>query len=182
MQIEFSGTHTRGEYFRAVLLAFQPAPRGMVNRAAIAAAAAIFYVAFLVRWAGSDGVNLSEPVRLLLHVLAAAIVLFILLEPYIIALVTAVRLWRDPALHTEWTGRITVAGITFLPSERQLRWESVVRSAKSAGLVVLLTGPARFLALPRVFFRSDEDWERFLRLVDSKVRPPAPRRKPNGRK
>jgi len=181
MQIEFAGTHERGTYFRAVRLAFQPTRRGMLNRILIAGAAAVFYIAFLVNWAGTGGIHLAEPVRMLLHVLAALIVLFILLEPVVIATVTAARLWRDPAVRSRWAGRVTAAGITFLPSERQLRWDSVVRSAQSDDLAVLLTGPASFLALPRSFFRSDEDWTRFRRLIDSKVRPPAPMRRPDRR-
>jgi hypothetical protein len=182
MDIEFNGKHQRAKYFRAVFLAYRPTLRLFTNRAILAVAIASLYIAYQVNLAPDRTLPMAAPSRLMWHFVAAFVFLLVLSEPFLAPLYVALRLWRDPSVHAEWKGRVNALGITFAESGRTVRWDSFREAILKKDVVILKTGAAGFLSLPRNFFKSDADWQRLLRLAEIKVHPLTQRGKSSGLK
>jgi hypothetical protein len=180
MDIEFIGQHQRALYFRAVFLAYRPTLRLFTNRAILAVAIAALYIAYQVNLAPDRALPMVAPSRLMWHFVAAFVFLLVLSEPFLAPLYVAIRLWRDPSVHTVWKGRINALGITFADSGRTIRWDSFREAIRKPDVVILKTGSVGFLSLPRYFFKSEPDWQRVLRLAETKVHPLTPQGKTPG--
>jgi hypothetical protein len=183
MDIEFFGFHHRAAYFHAVFVAYRPTFRMVVNRALLAVALASLYLAYQLKLSPDRAIPLLAPARMPLHILALLIFLLLLAEPLLAPVYIAIRLWRDPAVHVEWRGRADNRGITFSASGRNILWDSFRGIILEPDGIIFKTGTAGFLSLPREFFHSDSDWQRFRNLAEKKVRSKAvPGRKPNIKK
>jgi hypothetical protein len=183
MDIEFSGYHHRAAYFHAVFIAYRPTFRMFINRAFFAVALASLYLAYQLNLAPDRTLPFLAPSRLLWHIVALLIFLLLIAEPYLAPVYVAMRLWRDPSVHVEWKGRVSTRGITFSASGRNILWESFREMILEPDGIILKTGAAGFISLPRDFFHSDSDWRRFCKLAETKVHPnPIPGKAPGLRK
>ena len=170
MDIEFSGYHHRAAYLHAVYVAYRPTLRMFASRAFFAIALASLYLAYQLNLAPDRTLPLLAPARLPWHILALVIFLLLLAEPFLAPIYVAIRLWRDPSVHVEWRGRVNYRGITFSASGRNILWDSFRGMILEPDGIILKTGAAGFLSLPREFFHSDSDWQRFCNLAEKKVR------------
>jgi hypothetical protein len=183
MDIEFSGHHERGAYFHAVFVAYRPSFRMFTNRVFFAAALGALYLAYQLKLSPDRTLPFLVPSRLLWHIVALLIFLLLIAEPFLAPVYVAMRLWRDPSVHVEWEGRVNTRGIAFSASGRNILWESFREIIREPDGIILKTGAAGFLWLPRNFFHSDSDWQRFCQLAEIKVRPNAtPGKPPSSRK
>jgi hypothetical protein len=179
MQIDFSGRHTRAEYFRAVWIAYRPAMRIIANRLILATSAGLLYIAYQINLAPERMLSWLDPSRLIWHLAAALVLLVVVAEPFVAPWYVAIRLWRDPAARTDWQGRIGPTGITFNVSGRSIRWDAFIQAISQSDILVLKTGTSGFLALPKRFFQGDADWRQACQLASSRVKPaPHSRRLP----
>jgi hypothetical protein len=169
MDIEFSGYHHRAAYFHAVSVAYRPTVRMFASRALLAVALASLYLAYQLNLAPDRTLPLLAPDRLPWHILALLIFFFLLAEPLLAPVYIAFRLWRDPSVHVEWQGRVNARGITFSASGRNIRWDSFRKMILEPDGIIFKTGATGFLSLPRDFFHSDSDWQRFCNLAEKKV-------------
>jgi hypothetical protein len=178
MDIEFSGHHHRAAYFHAVSVAYRPTFRMFANRVFFAVALASLYLAYQLNLAPDRTLPFLTPSRLFWHIVAVLIFLLLIAEPYLAPVYIAMRLWRDPSVQVEWEGRVNSRGITFSASGRNILWESFRDMILEPDGIILKTGPAGFLWLPRDYFHSDSDWQRFCQLAETKVRSKATPGKP----
>jgi hypothetical protein len=84
----------------------------------------------------------------------------------------AKRRWRDSLeLREDRTYSFTEAGIqvTGTTFAAFVAWSHIVAARRSTDQVVLSTGQQLFYLIPVRAFESDEMWDRFCRLVESKV-------------
>ena len=169
MDIEFSGYHHRATYFHAVYVAYRPTFRMFASRAFLAVALASLYLVYQMNFAPDRTLPLLAPTRLLWHIVALLIFFILLAEPFLAPVYVAIRLWRDPSVHVEWQGRVNTRGITFSASGRNILWDSFREMILVPDGIILKTGAAGFLSLPRDFFHSDSDWQRFCKLAETKV-------------
>jgi hypothetical protein len=169
MDIEFSGHHHRAAYFHVVYIAYRPTLRMFASRAFLAVALASLYLAYQMNLAPDRTLPLLAPGRLMWHIVALLIFFLLLAEPFLAPVYVAIRLWRDPSVHVEWQGRVNTRGITFSASSRNILWDSFREMILEPDGIILKTGAAGFLSLPRDFFHSDSDWQRFCKLAETKV-------------
>jgi len=169
MDIEFSGYHHRTPYFHAVYIAYRPTFRMFASRAFLAVALASLYLVYQLNLSPDRTLPLLAPTRLVWHIAAILIFFLLLAEPFLAPVYVAIRLWRDPSVQVEWQGRVNTRGITFSASGRIILWNSFREIILEPDGIIFKTGPAGFLSLPRNFFHSDSDWQRFCRLAETKV-------------
>jgi len=183
MDIEFSGHHLRAAYFHAVYVAYRPTFRMFASRAFLAVALASLYLVYQMNLAPDRTLPFLAPARLVWHIVALVVFFLLLAELFLAPVYVAIRLWRNPSVHVEWQGRVNTRGITFSVSGRIILWDSFREMILEPDGMILKTGPAGFLSLPRNFFHSDSDWQRFCKLAETKVHPnPIPGKAPGLRK
>jgi hypothetical protein len=168
MEIEFHGTYTRQDVFRAVLLANKPTTRKALVRIGISLLAIGLYVAFVVFAAEKTQAPLLDTGSLGRHLFTLILVGFFQFYPEILSLITAAKLWRDPVFRNPFSGTISSAGIQYTGKKSLLDWKRFKKRQISTDLIALLTKDGILSFFPRRFFRSDADWERVTQLVSFK--------------
>jgi hypothetical protein len=168
MEIPFKGQHDRNTFFRAVRLANQPVRNGSRLRWLVLAALAVVIVLSiqsLLKPENSDGFTW---VRL---GLGLGLLLAYLLWPYGLSYIQARRIWKDPAIRQEISGRLQERGITYTNTNpyRTVPWDRYARLRLAPDLATLLTAAGVLTVLPRSFFKSDSDWQNACKLLQSKV-------------
>lgn len=66
-------------------------------------------------------------------------------------------------------GRISPLGIQHDPSQDWEAWEKFIKVHRTPDLVVILSDTGNFVALPRSFFSSNQDWKNLNQFVDQRV-------------
>ncbi|MGD8399292.1 MAG: YcxB family protein [Anaerolineae bacterium] len=164
MRIELAGRYTKQDIDRALAL-----DRGRVKRIMgmaygfVALLMALAAVAGALAAPGDVAANLGAAVpRLALALLLGAA---LLLWPRIQSRVVAnSALYRGPV-----TGAVSDVEVSLASAEAESRvlWEEVEAYAKADDIVLLYAGGEAVKTLPRHFFASDEEWQRFQRRVEA---------------
>jgi hypothetical protein len=89
------------------------------------------------------------------------------LQPYF----GARSLWANPSVRRKLIGVITNKGIIYQLEEgnNEILWERFNRLRKANNLVTLVTREGLLVIFPRTFFKNESDWQKFERLVDTRV-------------
>ena len=166
MQIKFQGQYDKDLFFRAVALANRP-PKNrqrLLSIMLVIAIGAIGVISYRIittkDWTGNI-------IYLTAAIFMVGFVAQIFLRPYIVAR----KLWTNPGTQRPLQGVITNQGITyqFPDGQNQIAWERLKRMQKTADLVTLVRQDGLLLVFPRRFFKNDNNWEKFNKLVSSYV-------------
>lgn len=166
MQINFYGQYDRELFFRAVKLANQKT-KGRLR---------FLYFVLLVGF-GALGVVIyrlyessdfrGNVVYLVAIFIITGVAVYDLLQPHL----TARKLWANPGVQRELTGRITNKGIAYVFPEgtNEISWDKFNRLKKNSDLITLVRRDGLLLVFPRRFFKNASDWQKFDKLVTSRV-------------
>ena len=164
MDIEFKGQYEKQQYFKAISLAGRPSKRGLILRVLIFAGFTgvfIWLVVTTVLDIGSSGLDIPRVFR---HMITALILAYFIFRPYVNIYLTANKLWNDPITRREISGIVSNQGVSYEAAE--VKWDEYAIKRLTADMVVLVTADRRMTFLPRNFFNSDGDWNRFTQLVE----------------
>lgn len=169
MQIKFQGQYEKDLFFKAVALANRPPKNrqrllSILLVIAIGASGVIGYrIVTSEDWAGNF-------VYLAAAIFMGGYVAYIFLRPY----VAARKLWANPGTQRPLKGTINKLGITynFPEGEISIEWKDFYRLQKTNDLATIVRRKDGLLVIfPKHFFKSENDWLRFYKLVENKVAP-----------
>ncbi len=170
MDIVMSGEYQKAHFARAIALVNGPSRRGTALRAVLAIlfAAGYGYLLYEYVTGGERGA-----VWLGRRAISLIVVAYVLFAPYVRNWQLARRLWKETQSDPSVSARLSVQGLTFLPSaaDVQFTWEAFSRLNVEDDMIVLTMPDGTFAVLPRTFFASDEEWQRARLLVQSRVKP-----------
>jgi hypothetical protein len=169
MELEFNGQYDQPTYFKAVSLVYRPSRRSLLTRIFVFILFGAMYAVLIAGNSQEVTRSTLEVARLFRHLLTLLLLGYLVFQPYITAYRTAARLWKDPVVRRRLAGRISSLGIQYAPSQEWIGWADFIKVHKTPGLVVLLTAARNFVALPRTFFGSDQDWVILNQMIDSRV-------------
>jgi len=89
------------------------------------------------------------------------------LQPYL----GARQMWKNPSVRRKLAGVVTKKGILYRleAGNNEIPWERFTRVRKANNLVTLVTREGLLVIFPRTFFKNDSDWQKFERLVDTRI-------------
>ena len=172
MEIDYEGQLTREELFRAVTLANRPSRRRAAVRIGLAILVLIAYPALILLSASEGGLSSYEIVRSSRHLITVLLLEIFLLQPFYMPYFTARKLWSNALMRTPDKGSITDRGVVYQMGDatREYPWESYAKLRKSDTVAALITADRILCPFPRSYFHSAEDWDRFLKIVEFRVK------------
>jgi hypothetical protein len=166
MQIKFQGQYDRDLFFRAVALANRP-PKNRQRLLSVLLVIAIGAVGVIGYRMITTGDWANNIVYLIAAIFMGGFAFQIFLRPFL----AARKLWENPGTRRPLKGVITNQGITYIlpEGENQIDWKHFNRLQKTKELVTLVRKDGLLLVFPRSFFKNDTHWQKFNKLVSSKV-------------
>jgi hypothetical protein len=166
MQINFQGQYDRDLFFRAVMLANRP-PKNRQRLLSVLLVVAIGALGVISYRIITTGDLLGNAIYLAAAIFMGGLVVQIFLRPYFVAR----KLWENPGTRRPLRGTVTNRGITYvLPEgENQIEWGRFNRLQRNDQMVTLVRKDGLLIVFPRSFFKSENNWKKFNRLVDEKV-------------
>ena len=166
MQLKFNGKYDKKLFFNAVRLANEP---GRTSRLMYIMVGMVFGVVTVTTindliatgdWAG----NMIEIALILLMGL-------VLYQAYVPSYLGARKMWTTELEQRIMSGNISKNGIiyNFTKGDKSYAWSDFNRLRKTPNLITLITLGGMLLIFPRHFFKNDSDWERFTKLVSTRV-------------
>jgi hypothetical protein len=168
MQINFQGQYDKDLFFKAVALANRP-PKNRQRLLSIMLVIAIGGIGVIGYRIITSGDFLGNFVYLTAAIIMGGFVVQIFLRPYLVAR----KLWANPGTQRSLKGTITNQGITYvLPEgENKIEWVRFNRLQKTNNLVTLVRKDGLLVIFPQRFFKSENDWQKFNKLVSKQVTP-----------
>lgn len=165
-EIRFSGKYDKKVFFRAVHLANQPSRRKPWVLPAIAMAVMVVFVILVIRLISSRDI-IENASYIAIIMIAGGFTARSYLLPYL----AARKLWKNRSIHEEHMGNISQTAIVYhlKIGKNEIPWQRFARVRKTNDFTALVTRDGLLIIFPKEFFRSSSDWERFNRLVGSKV-------------
>jgi hypothetical protein len=167
MQIRFQGQYDKDLFFKAVALANRPT-KDRQRLLSIMLVIAIIAIGVICYRIITTGDLLSNAIFLAAAIFMAGFVTQIFVRPNFVAR----KLWSNPGTQRPLKGTITKQGISYVfpEGETTINWGHFKRVQKTDDLVTLVRGKDGLLVVfPRTFFKSQNNWQKFKRLVDEKV-------------
>lgn len=166
MEISFRGQYDQELFYKSVMLANQP-PK---SRRYVQTFMSMFIVAAIVVLVSrliESGDILGNATYIALVMLIGAFLLRSFLQPYL----AARKLWANPAVRRKLNGVVTKKGISYQleAGTNEILWERFMRVRKTRNLVTLTTREGLLVIFPRRFFKNDADWQKFERLVETRI-------------
>ena len=89
------------------------------------------------------------------------------LQPYL----AARKMWNNPSVRRKLAGVVTKKGIEYRleAGNNEIPWERFTRVRRAQNLVTLVTREGLLVIFPSTFFKNEADWQKFERLVDTKI-------------
>jgi len=169
MEVKFRGFYSKADVYHAVFLANRPPARKTRMRTGIAAIALVVYVAYVVYSAYKAHSPVLEMQSLGSHILILILLGVFLWYPKLISWITALKIWRAPTFHKEFSGMISEAGIQYDGKKTIITWQQIARNQSTEDMIVLLTSNGILSFFPRGFFRSAGDWQRAIQTVEGEL-------------
>ncbi len=168
MQINFQGQYDKDLFFRAVALANRP-PKNrqrLLSVMLVIAIGGVGVIGYRIITSGDWGGNI---VYLAAAIFMGGFVARIFLRPYF----AARKLWADPGTQRPLKGTVNKQGVNYVfpQGEITIEWGQFNRLQKTDDLVTLVRKDGLLVVFPRHFFKSANNWQKFNKLVDSKVIP-----------
>ena len=124
-------------------------------------------IAVLVSRLMETGDILGNATYIVLIMIIGAFLVRSYLQPYL----AARSMWANPSVRRKLTGVVTKKGIVYQleAGSNEILWERFMRVRKARNLITLVTREGLLVIFHRSFFKSDADWQKFERLVDTKI-------------
>ena len=167
--ITFSGTYTRAEWLRGLNIAMRPSKGALALRLL---ALALFVVALGIIAAAFIRGEPIETLRLIRNVMAAVVLGFWAIQPFLRARQLAAAQWKRAGGKVSLSGAVTEEGIQTNASPEIDRWNMYLKAVQLEDMVVLMGGDGLATILPQRFFPDDRAWRDFRAMVEFKVRGP----------
>ena len=166
MQIKFNGQYTKDLFFKAVRVANQPSRNARVMNIFVALVFGVLLV--------TTTKNVAHTGDLAGNLISIALLLimgFLLYQAYVPPYLGARQMWTPELARRVFKGTITKKGITynFPKGDKSYQWSDFNRLRTAPSFVTLITLTGMLLVFPRYFFKTDADWERFTKIVESNV-------------
>jgi hypothetical protein len=168
MQINFQGQYNRDLFFRAVALANRP-PKNRQRLLSFLLVISIGSFGVVIYRVISSGDLLGNIVYLAAAIFMGGLVSQILLRPYFVAR----KMWEKPGTRRPLKGFADSQGLTYqlLEGDNHILWARINRLQQIDNLLTLVRNDGLLLVFPRGFFKNQNDWQEFNKLVNSKVSP-----------
>lgn len=165
MQIKFKGQYTRKLFFSAVRLANQSGRTAQVMHIFVGLVFAVLTVITV-----QDLIATQDWVGNIISLALLSLMGIVLYQAYVPPYLGARRMWTE-SVQRPLRGAVTKDGVTyhFAQGSKVYPWTEINRRRTTKGLVTLVTLTGMLLVFPRYFFHSDADWERFKKLVETRV-------------
>ena len=166
MEIPFHGQYDQDLFYKSVMLANQPPKNRRLVRTFMLLFIAAAVVVLVMRLADSGDV-LGNATYIALMMLVGAFLGRSYLQPYL----AAREMWKNPSVRRKLAGVVTQKGILYRldAGENEILWERFLRVRKVKNLITLTTREGLLVIFPRAFFKNDADWQKFERLVNTRV-------------
>lgn len=166
MEISFRGQYDKDLFYKAIILANQPARNRRVMNLFMALFVLAAGVVLVQRVLESRNILENAAYIALVMIVAAFVV-----RPYLQPRLAARTLWDNPSVQRPLQGTITSRGITYIfdAGQKHISWETINRMRKNPVMVTLVTITGLTLIFPQRFFKNDADWQRFNALIEKKV-------------
>ena len=172
MDIEFHGQYSKDILFKALSLINKPSKRSAILRILLFIVFLSIYIPLVVMVANNEDRSSYEVYRLIRHFLTIIVLGYFIFQPYISSYFTASRLWNTSVMRKPVSGVISSQGITYSssPSNEIISWENFSKVCKSEDIIAM-TFPGKLpLIFSRSFFNNAEDWAKFQKLVEYKIK------------
>jgi hypothetical protein len=168
MLIDFQGQYDKDLFFKAVALANRP-PKNRQRLLSFLLVIAIGATGVIGYRIITSGDWLGNVIYLAAAIFMGGFVAQIFLRPYFVAR----KMWANPGTQRPLKGTITNQGITYVFPEGSnfIEWGRFNRLQKTSDLVTLVRKDGLLVIFPRSFFKSESNWLKFNKLVDSSVIP-----------
>lgn len=167
MNIEFAGQFEKNQYLKAIQLAGKPKTWSTIWRTALFIVLTGLIIALFVAAKQEGDLSGYRLSRLGRGLIGIALLAYFIFMPYINIYRTANRLWNDPLARRPIHGSVSGLGITF--DTQTTPWDEFAFKHVTDDLVVLVTADRVMSALPRSFFRNEDDWRHFRQMVEQYV-------------
>ena len=166
MEITFRGQYDKNLFYKSVLLANQPPKNRRIVQSFMLAFIVVAIVVLVIRLVQTRDI-LSHATYITVVLLIGAFLARSFLQPYL----AAREMWGNPSVQRKLTGVITKNGIEYRleAGNNEIAWERFTRVRKAQNLVTLVTREGLLVIFPRTFFNNEADWQKFDKLVDTKV-------------
>jgi len=168
MEIPFQGQYDKDLFFKAVALANRP-PKNRQRLLSVMLVISIGALSVIGYRIAASGDWLGNIVYLAAAIFMGGFVGQIFLRPYFVAR----KLWDNPGTQRPLKGFFNNRGITYIfpEGETQIAWARFNRMQKTKELLTLVRNDGLLVIFSRSFFKSEGDWQKFNKLVDSRVSP-----------
>jgi len=168
MQINFQGQYNKDLFFKAVALANRP-PKNRQRLLSVMIVIAIGAIGVIGYRVITSGDLVGNVVYLAAAIFMGGFVAQIFLRPYFVAR----KLWENPGTQRPLNGFINHQGIIYVfpEGQNQIPWTRFNRLQKTDQLVTLVRNDGLLVIFPRSFFKGENDWQKFIKLVSKQVIP-----------
>ena len=166
MEITFRGQYDKDLFFQAVTLA-NPPPKGRRFARTFMLVFIMVGLAVLISRLIETGDILGHATYIALMMIIAAFLTVSYLQPHL----AARKMWAIKSVRQKLAGVITKKGIEYhlKAGDNQIKWERFLRVRKAHNLLTLVTREGLLVIFPRTFFKNDSDWQKFARLVETRI-------------
>ena len=166
MEIEFRGQYDKNLFYKSVMLANQPPKNRRIVQSFMLAFIVVATIVLVIRLIQTHDV-LGHATYITVVMLIGAFLARSYLQPYL----AAREMWNNPSVRHKLAGVITKKGLEYRleAGKNEILWERFTRVRKAQNLVTLVTREGLLVIFPRTFFNNEVDWQKFGKLVDTKV-------------
>jgi len=166
MEIPFRGQYDKNLFYKAVMLANRPPKNRRIVQSFMLAFILVAIVILIARLIETGDI-LGHATYITVVMLIGAFLARSYLQPYL----AARRMWSNPSVRRKLTGVVTKKGIEYRleAGKNEIHWERFTRVRKAKNLITLVTREGLLVIFPRTFFKNEGDWQKFERLVATKI-------------
>lgn len=172
MEITFTGTYRQEDIFHACQMLGHPTGVQKWLRIGGLALIIVFWIGYILKLLSMGGETSNSRLEVISVSIGVAIAAYVLALPYLNSSTAAKQLWNQPIIRKPQNGHVDSQGVFFTDrSDRTpIIWDRISHKRRSDRMTVLRTDDGTAVILPRSFFKTEEEWRRFNRLVDECVR------------
>jgi hypothetical protein len=166
MEISFRGQYDKNLFYRSVMLANRPPKNRRVVQTFMFVFIVVAIVVLIIRIINTRDI-LGHAAYITVVMLIGAFLARSYLQPYL----AARKMWNNPSVRRMLAGVVTKKGIEYRldAGKNEIPWERFTRVRKVQNLITLVTREGLLVIFPRSFFKSEAAWQKFERLVDTKI-------------
>ena len=166
MEISFRGQYDKDLFYKSVMLANQPPRKRRIVQSFMLAFIVVAIIVLIARLVETGDI-LGHATYITVVMLIGAFLARSYLQPYL----AARKMWNNPSVRRKLAGVVTKKGIEYRleAGNNEIPWERFTRVRRAQNLVTLVTREGLLVIFPSTFFKNEADWQKFERLVDTKI-------------